>query len=131
MEIFRTINPARQMARTWKARGQSVGVVPTMGFLHAGHESLIRRAMAENGQVLVTVFVNPTQFAPNEDLAAYPRDLGRDLAICESLGVGAVFCPEPGEMYPSGFATQVSLPSMSQVLCGRSRPHHFQGVCTV
>jgi pantoate--beta-alanine ligase len=102
-----------------------------MGYLHEGHASLIRRAKEENDQVALSVFVNPTQFAPNEDLAKYPRDFQRDSALCSSLGVGLIFHPEPLEMYPSGFATYVEAPALGLNLCGRSRPTHFRGVLTV
>jgi pantoate--beta-alanine ligase len=102
-----------------------------MGYLHAGHESLIRAAAAENDRVVVSIFVNPTQFGPNEDLEAYPRDWERDRGICRSLGVSLIFAPDAGEMYPGGFATKVGVRGLSEVLCGRSRPIHFDGVCLV
>jgi pantoate--beta-alanine ligase len=131
MEIIKSIKDTQAAVRSWRHSGLRVGVVPTMGYLHDGHISLIKRAAAENDKVLVTIFVNPTQFAPTEDLSTYPRDMERDVAICREHGVHVIFNPEPEEMYPSGFATQVSVPGLSQVLCGRSRPTHFQGVCTV
>jgi pantoate--beta-alanine ligase len=102
-----------------------------MGYLHAGHESLMRRAAAENDRVVVSIFVNPAQFGPAEDLEAYPRDWGRDREACLAAGAAAVFRPSPEEMYPEGFAAEVSLPSLSKGLCGRSRPGHFAGVCLV
>jgi pantoate--beta-alanine ligase len=102
-----------------------------MGYLHAGHESLIQRAKAENDRVVVSIFVNPTQFGPNEDLEAHPRDWERDETICRSHSVSAIFSPEPREMYPEGFATTISLPNLAKVLCGSARPSHFGGVCLV
>jgi pantoate--beta-alanine ligase len=131
MEIVRSAEGMLALSARWAAEGKSVGFVPTMGFLHEGHASLIRRAVGENDRALVSVFVNPTQFAPNEDLAAYPRDFAKDSALCESLGAHAVFHPEPREIYPPGFATVVQVPALSAPLCGRDRPTHFQGVCTV
>lgn len=102
-----------------------------MGYLHEGHLSLVRAARAENPHVVATIFVNPTQFAPNEDLARYPRDEARDLALLEAEGVDAVFAPEPGEMYPEGYATYVQVEGLTQRLEGASRPTHFRGVTTV
>ena len=131
MEILREIEPTRRLVRSWRGRGLSVGVVPTMGFLHDGHASLIRRSIAENDRTLVTIFVNPTQFGPGEDLDKYPRDFARDELLCRSLGVSAIFSPEPQVMYPEGFLTRVEVPGLSEALCGKSRPTHFQGVCAV
>jgi pantoate--beta-alanine ligase len=111
--------------------GRSVGLVPTMGALHDGHLSLIRRARAENGAVVVSIFVNPTQFGPNEDLERYPRDFQRDRQLCEETGVDIIFNPTEGEMYPEGFSTWVEVEGLTAGLCGRSRPGHFRGVCTV
>jgi pantoate--beta-alanine ligase len=102
-----------------------------MGFLHAGHESLIEKARSENDRVAVSIFVNPTQFGPSEDLDKYPRNWERDREICQSHGVSLVFAPTPGEMYPEGFATKVGVTGMAKVLCGRSRPIHFDGVCLI
>jgi pantoate--beta-alanine ligase len=131
MEIVKTVQDIRRMVRAWKASGLSVGLVPTMGYLHEGHASLIRLASQDNDRVVVSIFVNPTQFAPGEDLATYPRDFESDSRLCASLGVGAIFNPEPAEMYPPGFATYVEAPALAVNLCGRSRPTHFRGVCTV
>ncbi|HEY4689289.1 MAG TPA: pantoate--beta-alanine ligase [Anaerolineae bacterium] len=107
------------------------GFAPTMGYLHEGHLSLVRRAKAENDRVAVSIFVNPTQFGPNEDLAAYPRDLERDLKLLEPLGVDLVFHPTPEGMYPSHFQTYVSVEEVTKVLEGAARPGHFRGVATV
>ena len=108
-----------------------VGVVPTMGALHAGHLALVAQARAENDAVIVTIFVNPTQFAPNEDLAAYPRDLPRDLALLSEAGVDAVFTPTPDVIYPPGYQTYIEVEGVSQGLEGERRPGHFRGVATV
>jgi pantoate--beta-alanine ligase len=116
----------------WRANaGVPVGFVPTMGFLHAGHLSLIRRARAENASVVVSIFVNPTQFGPGEDFQRYPRDLNRDLGLIESAQVDAVFTPTVDEMYPPGSSTVVEVGSLSGILEGASRPGHFRGVATV
>ncbi len=128
MEIFRTI-PA---FRAWRGdhRGD-LGLVPTMGYLHEGHLSLVRAARQQNQLVAVSIFVNPTQFAPNEDLASYPRDEARDLRLLEREGVDAVFAPPPAEMYPDGFRTYVAVEGLTVRLEGASRPTHFRGVTTV
>jgi pantoate--beta-alanine ligase len=132
MDIFKEIEPARALVRGYKKEdGLVVGAVPTMGYLHKGHASLIKRSVEECDRTVVSIFVNPTQFGPEEDLASYPRDLERDLDLCRSLGVSAVFCPEPSVMYPDGFATTVEVPLLSEGLCGRFRPRHFAGVCAV
>jgi pantoate--beta-alanine ligase len=102
-----------------------------MGYLHQGHESLIEAARAQNDRVVVSIFVNPTQFGPNEDLDSYPRDTERDRKVCEEKGVSLVFAPTVGDLYPEGFLTKVGVTGMSEVLCGRSRPIHFDGVCLV
>jgi pantoate--beta-alanine ligase len=109
----------------------SWGLVPTMGFLHEGHLSLVKRARAENDHIAVSIFVNPTQFGPNEDLAAYPRDLDRDLSLLEPLGVDLVFNPSPDVMYPPNYQTYVTVEDVTKVLEGASRPGHFRGVATV
>jgi pantoate--beta-alanine ligase len=111
--------------------GMSVGFVPTMGWLHEGHLSLVRRARRENDRVIVSIFVNPTQFGPNEDLSSYPRDLSRDAALLADVGADDVFFPTPDMMYPAGYRTVVKVEDLSDLLCGKSRPTHFQGVATV
>ncbi|MDO4891660.1 MAG: pantoate--beta-alanine ligase [Eubacteriales bacterium] len=131
MILARTVNEVKAQVREWKSQGLSVGLVPTMGYLHEGHQSLIKRSVAENDKVVVSVFVNPIQFAPNEDLETYPRDLEADCALCESTGAAMVFHPEPEEMYGDDFTTFVDMTGVTKELCGKSRPTHFRGVCTV
>ena len=111
--------------------GKEVGFVPTMGYLHEGHLSLIRRARSENDVVVVSIFVNPTQFGPNEDFDRYPRDLRRDEELCKREGVDFIFYPSVEEMYPEGFSTFVEVEKLTENLCGKSRPGHFRGVATV
>ena len=130
MQVTKTIAEAREIIKAWKKEGLTVGLVPTMGFLHEGHGSLIKKCREQNDRVVVSVFVNPTQFGPNEDLAAYPRDFQRDSALCESLGADLIFHPEPEEMYVDPRA-YVSIEGLSDHLCGLTRPIHFRGVCTV
>ena len=131
MQIATTINEVRTLVKTWKKEGMSVGFVPTMGYLHEGHGSLITRAREENDKVVVSIFVNPMQFGPGEDLESYPRDLAKDSAYCESLGADLIFHPEPEEMYMEGFCSYVDMSVLTEELCGLSRPVHFRGVCTV
>jgi len=126
-----TIGQVREAVREARRRGERVGLVPTLGALHAGHAGLLRAARAENGFVVVSLFVNPTQFAPGEDYESYPRPLEKDLKICRDEGVDLVFAPQPAEMYPAGFATTVHVAGMTEKMCGASRPGHFDGVCTV
>ncbi|MDD3987693.1 MAG: pantoate--beta-alanine ligase [Candidatus Omnitrophica bacterium] len=114
-----------------RIKGQSIGFVPTMGALHEGHLSLIRKARKDNDIVVVSIFVNPKQFGPKEDLKKYPRPIKRDLALCRKAGVDFVFCPEFKQMYPDGFSTFVTVKGLSEVLCGKSRPGHFNGVATI
>ncbi len=125
--------PKRLAALTtgWRRRNKSVGFVPTMGALHAGHASLIRRARRENDKVVVSVFVNPKQFGPREDLGSYPRTLAGDRRLCKALGVDVLYHPSAAEIYPAGFATKVSVGGLSTRLCGKFRPVHFDGVTTV
>ena len=131
MNIVKTISEVRNEVKNWRKQGLSVGLVPTMGYLHEGHKSLIDRACKENDKVVVSVFVNPKQFGPGEDLATYPRDIQRDAALCEDAGAALIFNPEPEEMYFDVFHTYVTMESLSDELCGKTRPIHFRGVCTV
>lgn len=130
MKITTTIKETREQIKTWKKEGCTIGLVPTMGYLHEGHASLIQKCREENDKVVVSVFVNPTQFGPNEDLEAYPRDFARDCALCEKIGADLIFHPEPEEMYCDPCA-YVSINTLSDTLCGKTRPIHFKGVCTV
>lgn len=131
MQIMATIKEVRAQVKAWRKEGCSVGLVPTMGYLHEGHGSLISRAREENDKVVVSIFVNPMQFGPGEDLESYPRDLDKDSAYCESLGADLIFHPEPEEMYTDGFCSYVDMSVLTEELCGISRPVHFRGVCTV
>ncbi len=130
MKTANTIKEVRAIVKEWRASGLSVGLVPTMGFLHEGHASLIKRAHEENDRVVVSDFVNPTQFGPNEDLESYPRDFDRDCKLCEEMGADLVFHPDPSEMYHDQH-TYVTIDTLSETLCGVTRPIHFRGVCTV
>lgn len=129
--LVKEIRELRSLIKAWKREGLSIGYVPTMGALHEGHESLIKRAVEENDKVVVSVFVNPTQFGPNEDYDSYPRDINRDMEICINAGAAIVFNPEPSEMYYDNKSTSVSVSNLTSVLCGAKRPGHFDGVCLV
>lgn len=132
MQLVRKIDEIKAAARGAAREGKSVGLVPTMGYLHEGHISLMKKARAENDFLAVSIFVNPTQFGPSEDLDSYPRDLERDLRLCEEAGVDIVFAPESSEMYPEGYSTYVTVEGgVTSGLCGKSRPIHFRGVATV
>lgn len=131
MHVVPTIEEVREQVRAWRKEGLTVGLVPTMGYLHEGHQSLIARSVAENDRTVVSDFVNPIQFGPTEDLATYPRDLARDAALCEATGADLLFNPEPEEMYAPDFCTYVDMDHLTKGLCGASRPIHFRGVCTV
>lgn len=131
MKVVNSIKEVREQVKEWKKEGLTVGFVPTMGYLHEGHESLIKRAALENHRVVVSIFVNPTQFGPNEDLESYPRDLDRDMKLCENAGCSMIFHPGVEEMYGEGFSTFVEVENLTKGLCGKSRPIHFRGVCTV
>lgn len=131
MEIVKTIDEVRKTIKSWKREGHSIGFVPTMGYLHEGHQSLIRRAAGQNSRVVVSIFVNPMQFGPAEDFNSYPRDLEHDRALCEAAGAHLIFHPDASEMYQPDFCTFVDMNSLTRGLCGRSRPGHFRGVCTV
>ena len=131
MQLVHTIDEVRAQVKAWKREGLSVGLVPTMGYLHDGHKSLIERAVKENDRVVVSDFVNPTQFGENEDLGSYPRDIKRDAALCDAAGVELLFNPSPEEMYYKDNCTFVDMNRLTDVLCGKTRPIHFRGVCTV
>ena len=131
MKIVKTVAEVREAVASWRKEGLTVGLVPTMGFLHQGHQSLIKKSVEDNDRTVVSVVVNPTQFGPNEDLESYPRDLQHDAALCEETGADLIFHPEPAEMYPDGFVSFVDMNGLTNHLCGLSRPVHFRGVCTV
>lgn len=131
MKLVHTVSEVKKQVKQWRDEGLSVGFVPTMGFLHEGHQSLIAASVKENDRTVVSIFVNPTQFGPNEDFEAYPRDIEKDSALCEDTGADLIFNPEPEEMYPDGFCTYTNITGLSDALCGKSRPIHFKGVCTV
>lgn len=131
MKIVSTKIEVREQVKQWRKEGLTVGFVPTMGYLHEGHESLVKRAVAENDKVVVSIFVNPMQFGPKEDLATYPRDLEADSKLCEAAGASLIFHPEPEEMYEEAFCSYVDMNGLTNALCGLSRPVHFRGVCTV
>ena len=131
MKIYGEIAKVRETVKAWKAQGLTVGFVPTMGYLHEGHKSLIDAARKENDRVVVSIFVNPMQFGPKEDLASYPRDLDKDAKLCEAAGVDVIFHPEPEEMYTPQFCSYVDMNGLTTELCGKTRPTHFRGVQTV
>ncbi|MCO8194641.1 pantoate--beta-alanine ligase [Anaerofustis sp. NSJ-163] len=131
MKVVHKISEVREIVNKWKREGLSVGLVPTMGYLHEGHQSLIKKAVEQNDRVVVSVFVNPMQFGENEDLASYPRDLEKDTKLCEETRADLIFNPTPEEMYPEGFCSYVDMNSLTKELCGKSRPIHFRGVMTV
>ena len=131
MEIIRTIDWMKQTSRAARDQGRSIGFVPTMGALHEGHLSLVRAAVAAHKPVVVSIFVNPTQFGPKEDFARYPRQLDKDAAMLESAGADYLFAPEASDIYPAGFRTHVDVEGLSDRMEGRIRPGHFRGVTTV
>lgn len=131
MKIVGTVKEVREQVKEWKKQGLSVGFVPTMGYLHEGHKSLMDAARKGNDKVVVSIFVNPMQFGPTEDLATYPRDLDHDAALCESAGVDLIFHPEAEEMYEKDFCSFMDMTGLTEGLCGKTRPIHFRGVCTV
>ncbi|MDF2675937.1 MAG: Pantoate-beta-alanine ligase/UMP/CMP kinase [Bacillota bacterium] len=131
MQVVKTIKEVREIVKQWKKQGLSIGFVPTMGYLHEGHESLITNAVSENDRVVVSIFVNPLQFGPTEDLSSYPRDFEHDSKICQNNGANLIFHPEPSEMYSEDFCSFVDMTGLTEGLCGKSRPIHFRGVCTV
>lgn len=130
MEIITTIENIRSIVNHWKDKGYSIGFVPTMGYLHDGHAALIDQARKDNDKVIVSIFVNPTQFGENEDLNSYPRDINRDKSLCEAHKADIIFSPTSDEMYHDRKAF-VNIVELSDTLCGISRPIHFKGVCTV
>ena len=132
MTVATKISEVRQQVKDWKRNGLTVGLVPTMGYLHEGHSSLIKTSVEHCDKTVVSVFLNPTQFAPNEDLESYPRDFDNDKKLCEEMGADLVFHPEVSEMYDEDSSTFVEILSdMPKQLCGKTRPIHFRGVCTV
>lgn len=131
IKIVHTIEEVRTQVKEWRKNGESVGLVPTMGYLHEGHQSLIKKSVEQNDRTVVSVFVNPMQFAPTEDLESYPRDLNADAKLCTETGADLIFNPEPEEMYKNGFCSFVDMIGPTAELCGKSRPIHFRGVCTV
>ncbi|MDE5966387.1 MAG: pantoate--beta-alanine ligase [Lachnospiraceae bacterium] len=131
MKTVNTIAEVREVVKAWKREGLIVGLVPTMGYLHEGHKSLMDAARKQCDKVVVSIFVNPMQFGPGEDLESYPRDMERDTAVCEAAGVDLIFHPEPSEMYQDDFSSFVDMNTLTGNLCGKTRPIHFRGVCTV
>jgi pantoate--beta-alanine ligase len=131
MKIIKSLRSMSRAVEMAKREGRSVGFVPTMGYLHEGHLSLLDKAVRETDIAVMSIFVNPLQFGPREDFKSYPRDMSRDRAVARARGCDIMFCPSLEDMYPSGFATSVSVRSLERKLCGRSRPGHFEGVCTV
>lgn len=131
IKIVHTIEEVRTQVKEWRKNGESVGLVPTMGYLHEGHQSLIKKSVEQNDKTVVSVFVNPMQFGPTEDLESYPRDLNADAKLCTETGADLIFNPEPEEMYKNGFCSFVDMVGPTAELCGKSRPIHFRGVCTV
>jgi pantoate--beta-alanine ligase len=131
MEVVRSVGAMQSLSRSWSREGLRIGLVPTMGYLHEGHLSLVDLALEKTQRVVASIFINPMQFGPNEDLERYPRDEGRDLSSLHERGVHAVFMPEAGEMYPDGFETVVELGRLPKHLCGLRREGHFRGVTTV
>lgn len=131
MNIAKTVKEVREQVKEWRKQGLTVGLVPTMGFLHEGHESLIKTSVKDNDRTIVSIFVNPMQFGKNEDLETYPRDMEHDSALCEAAGADLIFNPEVEEMYPENFFTYTDMTTLTDGLCGSDRPGHFRGVCTV
>ena len=131
MQVVKTVKEVRDIVAEWRSQGLTVGLVPTMGYLHEGHQSLIRKSAEQNDRTVVSVFVNPIQFGPTEDLDSYPRDLERDKKAVEEAGGNLIFHPEPSEMYPGHFTSFIDTTETTELLCGAVRPIHFRGVCTV
>lgn len=131
MQVIESVNDMQSSSVALRSEGKLIGLVPTSGFLHAGHRSLMEKAREQVDRVVVSIFVNPREFGPNEDFRRYPRDRERDLALCAEAGVDTVFIPSEAEMYPAGYASSVTEEKRSAGLCGPSRPHYFKGACTV
>jgi pantoate--beta-alanine ligase len=131
MLIANTIKEVREVTSSWRKQELSIGLVPTMGFIHDGHKSLMERARIENEKVVVSIFVNPLQFGPAEDYEKYPRDLEHDKKVCKEAGIDLIFVPTVSEMYPSRNFAYVDIEELGNGLCGAKRPGHFRGVCTV
>lgn len=131
MKIADNVEQLKDILKFWRRQGLKIGFVPTMGYLHEGHQSLIRRAAEENDKVVVSVFVNKMQFGPTEDFVAYPRDIERDAKKCEEAGASLIFHPSHEEMYQTDFTSFVDMTELTEGLCGKTRPIHFRGVCTV
>ena len=131
MKVVKTVKEVREIVSAWRKEGLTVGFVPTMGFLHEGHQSLIRKSVEQNDRTVVSVFVNPIQFGPNEDFEAYPRDMNHDMKAVEEAGGDLIFNPEAEEMYPGHFTSFIDTTETTELLCRAVRPIHFRGVCTV
>ncbi|RJR15761.1 MAG: pantoate--beta-alanine ligase [Nitrospiraceae bacterium] len=131
MQLIKTVNDMQDVGRWFRGECKTIGFVPTMGALHEGHLSLVRRSKEENDRTVVSIFINPTQFGPNEDFEKYPRDIEGDLSKLSAINTDVVFMPETGEMYPEGFSVSVDMGAVGKVLCGASRPGHFNAVATV
>ncbi|TET54419.1 MAG: 4-phosphopantoate--beta-alanine ligase, partial [Actinobacteria bacterium] len=131
MKILHTIEQIRRELRKKRAAKQAIGFVPTMGYFHHGHISLMEKAKSENDIVVVSIFVNPTQFSPEEDYESYPKDLDKDSKMANEAGVDYIFNPNSDEMYPHGFQTSVDVENLSKLMCGKKRVSHFQGVTTI
>jgi pantoate--beta-alanine ligase len=131
MRIIESVTEMQHQAKAWRREGRRIALVPTMGYLHEGHLTLMREARKHGDEIVVSIFVNPTQFGPGEDFERYPRDMDRDLRLSREVGVSVVFAPAPNEMYPANYQTFVEVMEVTRPLCGQSRPTHFRGVTTV
>ena len=131
MKIVKTVQEVRDIVNEWRKEGLTVGLVPTMGYLHEGHQSLIAKSVAQNDRTVVSIFLNPIQFGPTEDLESYPRDPERDAKLCDDTGADLIFRPDVSDMYYDDFCTFADMDIITKNLCGKSRPTHFRGVCTV
>lgn len=131
MKIVKTVQEVRDIVNEWRKEGLKVGLVPTMGYLHEGHQSLIAKSVAQNDRTVVSIFLNPIQFGPTEDLESYPRDPERDAKLCDDTGADLIFRPDVSDMYYDDFCTFADMDIITENLCGKSRPTHFRGVCTV